>query len=306
MAGMPRLRYPTRVGRWTIALMLVASMTGCVDEITPLVPAATPASDTVPSTRDTSTPETGLWPGERLVAEIALRGITVGRYELWASQPCAKDGHAVMPVSSRGERAGLAATFANKSAQAISWLDLQTGRPIETRSIVDDKLATRSFAVAYGGSGYQYVYHRQSKRSPRQIHHEKERALPPHTPGHDMHSGLGLLRKWSSELGKRGTFYSVIGRTPWRVDVEVVATEQVSAAGTTYDAVRLNGTAGKLTSKMKPSRRSRAWTLWISDEAARLPIKGRRQTRRGVAEAELVQYEQLAVRPTRSLTRCQQ
>ena len=244
-----------------------------------------------------SVPGAGMWAGERLLAEVALKGITVGEYEMVVEAPCAIDGRPVLSVSSRAERKGIYAAFAESNANSRSWLDVETGYPVEARSHVESRISYKWFAVSFGDGGYHYIYHRHNKKNPRKYRYEDDRILPPHVPAHDMHSGLGLLRKWSFEMGKRGSFYAVVGKSLWRIDAKVTTRETITVGSDDFATVRIDGTARRLNKDLKVSKRVRAWSVWLSDEPVRLPVKGRLQTRDGVAEAELEKYTQEQVQP---------
>jgi hypothetical protein len=280
--------------------MAAALLLGCFEppkQPEPPAPATTAAATQVAA-------DPGLWAGERMVAEISLKGVTIGEYDLEVAGPCARGSQRLMPVFSRAGRVGLGAAFSDDSATASSWLDLATGYPVETRSVVEASWATKHFTVNYLGDAFQYVYYRQNKRNDRNFRQEKQRALPPRVPAHDMHSALGVMRKWSAELGKKGSIYTIIGQRLYRVDAKVADKERITVGDKTYDAVRIDGTARMLTHKLNASRRVVAWAVWISDEPARLPLKGSLETRRGIAEAELKSYEQRPVAHPATLPPC--
>ncbi len=272
-------------------LLLVLAV-GCVDEHQPAGHPVAPAPAPARPPSEPQTPEIGLWSGEELRAEVTLRGVPVGEYHFAVAAPCRRDGRAILPIRSRAERSGIVAALTDSGASVTSWLDAQTGRPIEARAVIESRLSTKYFEVWFQTDSYRYIYHRHNKNNPRKYRYEQERLLPPHVPVHDIHSGLGLMRRWAGEIGKRGTFYAVVGKTLWRLDASVERREEVDAGGRTYAAVRIDGTARRLTKDLEPSKRVNGWSLWISDEAARLPLKSQLKTRDGVVEADLLSYAQ--------------
>jgi hypothetical protein len=268
---------------------------GCATELSPPRAAPRPTPSQQETAEPTPLPSTGLWSGEHLVADVAVKGVTVGEYRLTVAGPCALDGRAVMPVYSKAEHRGLLGAFAQNDAVATSWLDLETGYPVETISMVESPRSTKHFEISYGNAAFQFIYHRQSKRNSRKFRHASERKLPPHVPGHDMHSALGVMRTWAGKIGKRGSIYTVFGKRLWRVDAKVVAKEELTVGDKSFQSIRIEGTARTMSFELTPNKRVYAWALWVSDEAARLPLKATMQSRDGIVQAELINYEQRPV-----------
>ena len=106
---------------------------------------------------------------------------------------------------------------------------------------------------------------------------------------YDMHSALGVLRSWSlRKPGTEGGFYLVVRRALWRVTLRVGPSEPVNTAGGSVAAVRLDGSARRVFRSLRLSKHRKRWSLWLSEDDSRLPVRGQRtstnaRTRKGPA-----------------------
>jgi hypothetical protein len=233
-----------------------------------------------------------LWAGEQVTAEVSFKGVTIGEYRLWIAGPCLAEGKPALSVVSTARRTGFYSAFDDSGGEALSLIDAASGRPLGSRSRVESRSSVRHYRVNFLEGHYRVVYAWQSKRSPRTNQSDRLRPAPPHVPLHDLHSALGLLRVWAAKPGTRGSLHVVFGSRLYRVDVEVGEREEVTVGGSTFDAVRIEGTARLLTKELVASAKARHLALWISDEPARLPLRARMDTRKGVVEADLTSYTQ--------------
>ena len=94
-----------------------------------------------------------------------------------------------------------------------------------------------------------------------------------------------------------------VGAWDWPSDARQVASNRVEIVFAGSDtiktslghnaAIRIEGTATRLTRALSPhhTRAPRKFTLWMSDDAYRLPLRVEARTEYGPVEVELVAYE---------------
>ena len=256
------------------------------------VPEAPTTSEEAPVSAGPPAPNIGLWAGEQVTAEVVYKGVTVGEYRLWVAPPCLAEGRPVLPVVSTARRVGIYGAFDDSGGEAMSWLDPTSGRPVANRSRVESRVFIRRYLVSFLEGHYRVALERQSKRSDRTSHTDRLQQAPPHVPIHDVHSALGLLRVWAGTPGKRGSLHVVFGSRLHRVDVQVAERERITVGGSTFDAIRIDGTDRVLRKDLTVGKKVRNLALWVSDEPARLPLKAQIEARKGIVEAELTSYSQ--------------
>jgi hypothetical protein len=103
-------------------------------------------------------------------------------------------------------------------------------------------------------------------------HHREQ-----HTSGHDVHSAIALLRGWRSERGQRTELHVGIGGGHFDLDVWDAGHEVLASK----PAVRYDGNvAGRV-----------PMSLWLSDDAARVPLAFHADTELGAITIELADYD---------------
>lgn len=191
-------------------------------------------------------------PGETMEFAVSLRGFTVGRVQTAVGQPGWIDGRHAIIVKSRATVDGMIAVFTEYLGELTTTLDLERGIPIEMH---------KEEWIVFNGKHDHDEYHRTWNDET-----------------HDPHSAAGVLRGWRSRPGDRGTVTMWFGGGS---AVEVVDAGHVVFPDGNRPAVRYEG-------KTEDDRR---FTVWISDDEARVPLRMTASTKFGVVNAELVHYE---------------
>ncbi len=245
-----------------------------------------------------------LFPGERFEAQVSRGVLTVGSLSLVVDEPCLQDGVAVIPTLSHAERVGLYGAVQPGRVDTVSWLERATGLPLWNRSAGETPKRNVKVAVTFDRHEYHYAYRsrRHSATKPSKTR-RKSRPLPPGELTYDGHAALGALRSWAGAPGAHGVMHVVLGRVLWRLELQVGQPGEVSVGGETQEAICIEGTARRISRKLEPSKRARRWSLWISDDERRLPLKARLEHRKAMIDLELQDYEFEPSEPTR-LARC--
>ncbi len=233
--------------------LLALALVGCA-----VAPAATPAPASKAAALPPAVVLTRLHgnPGETMEFVMTLRGITVGRVQTAVGQPGTIDGREAIIVKSRAVGEGVIALAASYRAELTTTLDLERGLPMSMH---------KEEWIELPGKDAD--------------HDEDERTWSEDgDDGHDPHSAAGLLRGWSSRPGDRATVRMWFGGGS---EVTVVDSGRVIFPVGNRPAVRYDGSFGE----------DRRFTVWISDDTARVPLRMRAPTPLGIAEAELVSYD---------------
>lgn len=218
---------------------------------------------------------------------VTYGGVALGRAVLVAGEPGVVGGHQVIIVRSEIESTGLGKLIKVVRDDMRTWIDLSTGAPIKHEADMlfgDDKTVQSS---RFTGRNVVIDYTRNSAKT------RKQRFLMPAGEiAHDSHTVLGAVRAWRGRPGDSVTFYGLNGRRMWLCEVRIVGPETVRTAMGLTPAIRLEGTAKRLTSRLAedPKATPRTMTIWLSDDANRLPLRVLGNTEHGQVQMEMTRY----------------
>jgi len=226
-------------------------------------------------------------PGETMRFELSLRGIVGGEATLATGEPGTVEGREVVITRSRTETVGLVKAIKDVSDDVITHIDLATGVPVYHHA--DVKFGDREAVIEshFDGSRVAVSYHRKD-------HSERVYLLklPDGQTLFDAHSMVASLRGWTPTIGERAYFYVVSGRRLWQNNVIAATREEVRTAMGQFHAVRIDGVARRLRRNLSvdPSKKARKYTVWISDDAQRRPLRVVGTTEYGEVKAELIEH----------------
>jgi hypothetical protein len=236
-------------------------------------------------------------PGEQMSWELSLRDIVGGEAMMAIGNPGAIDGKRVIIVRSQVRTTGVARLWKDVRDDVTSWIDLASGDPVKHTASLKFGDKRSEVSTQFLDGGYEIDYHRLGRNR-----YTKRQAMPGGASAHDGHSILGLLRAWEPEEGSRAYFYVLSGRRLWRNNVVFVGREAIKTSLGTTPALKIEGIATRLTSQLRPDRRKkpRTYTVWISDDANRVPLLTTAKTEYGQVKVELVRYHRPDVRVVRN------
>ncbi len=231
-------------------------------------------------------------PGEQLTFRLSLKGIEGGEAMIAFGNPGLAEGRRIMIVRSLWQTAGVVEMFRQVRDDVTSWIDMETGYPVYSRSDLKfgkkESIVETRFADGKPGS-FSLKYHRSGRRAVtlRQRLAKEETVL-------DTHSTLAAIRGWRSQEGASAQFYVLAGRTLWVNKIRHRGVEKIKTEFGTVDAVRIEGTAQRLTRGMSVDKRKkmRDFTVWVTDDGRRLPVLAVGKTEYGDIRAELVTHRQ--------------
>jgi hypothetical protein len=229
----------------------------------------------------------GLYPGEAMAFEVSLAGVLAGEASLVVGEPVDAGDGARLEVTSRVASVGIARWIREVRDDLTSTIDVATGRPLA--GYADVAFGARRFhgTTRYDGSAISIEWH-NGDRTPRRLRYDLGDATP-----HDAHSAMAAVRTWEGSPGQVRRLVVLGGRRLWRTDVTWTGVEAVTSSMGTLQAVRLDGVAQRVDRRLQPEqgKRARRFTVWLSDDADRVPLRVAASTELGEVAIDLVGYQ---------------
>jgi hypothetical protein len=231
-------------------------------------------------------------PGERMAFKIALQNVEVAAFNIAVGEVSDYEGKKALVVQAGAQSLGLAALLEKVDDQFTSWVDITSGRPLLFRSHegegnggtdgVEDadtqftKLANKLIPVVIKG---------------KTIGEKIESQAIGDTELWDMNAFFLVLRAWQGGIGSKITADVVRSRFMWRTQIELVGKDtQITALGK-FPTLRFNGVARRIERDGKEvTGDDRNYSLWITDDADRVPVVIVAKTDFGDVRMEITEY----------------
>ena len=267
------------MGRAWISLLALAGCAGA-EAMTLPVPKPTPAA-TAPSS------EVGLNPGESMAVEVRLGGVLAGEARLAVGEIGNYEGHRAVVVKSRAETAGAAALLKKIVDEATTTIDMDSGRPLLLDTLVEQGGSTTTANATFTGSVANIIYRKDTDPTPHAFHVDFGKITV-----HDTHSAMAQIRGWRPAPGTTRTVFVVGGRRLWRVDVRYIGTETIGTDDGNRRAIHIDGASYRARPNMgvESETPSRTFSVWLSDDADRVPLKMLAHTELGDVTMNLTEY----------------
>ena len=284
-ANITNASYAVTMSRRHVSSLFAAVfwLTGCgrPDGTAVLAPAT--ATTLVASSSDAL----GLFPGESMTFLVKLAGIEVGEAALavgdidYTAQPPRISVHSRINASGA---AALVTTFIDDATTSIA---VATGQPLALATSVIQGKKSYTANATFTATGAEVLYQKPEDAAPKPITFNFQGR-----PVHDAHSAMANLRHWRPEPGERRTVFIIGGRRLWRIDLTAGGSEVVGTALGNRKTQRLNGRAfrarGDLSVDAGPP--GRTFSVWMSDDGDRVPLRVTAQTELGSVEIDLQEY----------------
>jgi len=190
--------------------------------------------------------------GEHVEYEMKVASLTVGRFQVAVGNRGVIDGRPAVIVRSRAALAGMGSLLGNLDWELTTTIDIDSGFAIAQ----DEEVTIDAPGV-----------------------HEHEKSTQTWSISdahHNPHSAAGALRGWFTAPGAHDELDIDVVDTTVPVTIADAARDMV---GTT-PAVRYDGLL----------RNKHSFSVWVSDDSARVPIRMRTGSKIGTIEAEMVDY----------------
>jgi hypothetical protein len=225
--------------------------------------------------------------GESFSFEVTFKGIEGGRARMAIGEPTVVDGRRVLAVRAEMESSGLVAIVKSIRDDSATWLDADTGLPLRSESD-----ASTSGRQVHMVTTFDHPGRRADTVLTRNGKERKVGRRLPEGETYDPLAAMLVLRGWDAPVGTRGLMHSFSGRTLWRSELVVEAKEVLKTKLGKLPALRTSGVAYRLLSsgavdQRKPPRR---FTVWVSDDEWRIPLRVVAVTEMGDVVVEATSY----------------
>lgn len=231
-------------------------------------------------------------PGEHMMYRVSLRGIELAAYEIAVGDVVDLDGRKAIPVQCHAKLTGLGSLIGgNIDDHFTSWIDVETGKPLRFQA---DEYASKSKDIEHtvvdfahrDGATVPVMFH-INEADP---HPEPQRASLPTT--WDYNAFLVAMRSWEPPAGTRLAMEVFRSQYMWNVAVTAHGKTRLETELGELPALRFDGHTFKVArdgSKF-PDTDERDFSLWISDDAGRVPLQINARTDYGDVKMQIVDY----------------
>lgn len=226
--------------------------------------------------------------GESMTWEVTFLGVTGGRARLAVGAPGMVDGKRVIDVVAQAESAGVLAAIKRIRDSVESRIDVKSGLPTQTQSEVElkDKVLAVRATRREGAAVVDLVVRRGGAKEVKTT-----RELP-EVATHDPVSAILRLRGFRAPEGTRAVFHTLGGLRVWRTEVTVAGVEDIDCPLGARRAVKLTGVSRRMAgAHLDATSKPRTFTVWVSDDEARVPVRIEAHTELGDIEVEATSYD---------------
>ena len=231
-------------------------------------------------------------PGERMAYSLALGRMELATYDFAVGDITEVAGRRAIVVQSHAKAVGFVKVVANIDDTFTSWIDVETGRPLrwyvdEFATKSDDKERTEARLFERSGNLVPIDFH-LNNNPPKP---EPQTVSMPDT--WDYNAFLVALRGWEAPPGSTVTAEVLRSRYLWNVKITVHGRERVVTELGDFPALRFDGHTYRLRrdGSRDTSADARDFSVWISDDADRVPLRTVARTDYGDIEMKLVDYQ---------------
>jgi hypothetical protein len=231
-------------------------------------------------------------PGEHMQYSLALKGIDLATYDLAIGEVSDVAGTPAIVVQGHAKSIGIASMVATIDDRFTSWVDVKTGHALRFQT---DELASGSSndvehtvieLAARDGDQIPVSFHVNDAAATA----ESQKASLP--VAWDYNAFMVALRSWEGPPGSKLDLEVFRSRWMWHVEVTIQGKEQLVTKLGDYPALRIEGHTYKLDRKgVRAAAEPRQFTMWISDDDGRVPLKISAVTDYGALEMSLIDYQ---------------
>ncbi len=232
-------------------------------------------------------------PGERMQYRVSLKGLELASYVISVGDLVDLEGKKTITVQGNAKLAGLAAWFGGKVDDKLtSWIDVETGR---SRRFQVDEYGSRSEDIEHTIAD---IAKREGNVVPVSFHLNTEEPKPEPQKAAlaetwCLNAFLVALRSWEGPPGTVKDLEVFRSRNLWKMTVTIkgktkLVTELGELPALRFDAhvVKLDRDGGKF-----PDTDERDFSLWVSDDAGRVPLQINAKTDYGDVTMAIVEYQ---------------
>ena len=229
--------------------------------------------------------------GEHMTYRLALQGVELAVYELGVGDIAPIAGKPAILVQSHAQTVGLGA-LVKVDDYFNSYLDVATGRPLrwtcdEYSTDGAHKEKTDADLAGRTGDSVPITFHLDD--APPQP--EPQKVTMPDV--WDLNAFVIALRSWEGPPGTQVSLEVLRSRYLWHVEAKIHGKEKIVTELGELPALRFDAHLYKLerTGAKAQGSDERDFSIWISDEGGRVPLKITAKTDYGDIEMKIVDYQ---------------
>ena len=229
--------------------------------------------------------------GERMSYQLALGELELATYDVAVGDITEIAGKRAVVVQSHAKAVGIVKAVANIDDTFTSWIDVTSGRPLrwmvdEFATKSDDKERTEARMFERTGNSVPMDFHLNDeppKPEPQTV------SLP---DTWDYNAFVIALRGWEAPPQTSITAEVLRSRYLWNVKMTIHGREKINTELGEFPALRIDGHTYKLgrDGKRFPDTDERDFSIWISDDADRVPLSTVARTDYGDIKMMIVEY----------------
>lgn len=287
--GLPHGKVPSVARRLALLLMLAACSGHSAKPATPAQPPVALAR--LPDGAPLVTP------GEHMTYKLSLMGAELATFELGVGETTTVAGKPAIVVQTHAKVSGIGELAASAAGIHVddtftSWVDVATGRPLrwycdEYATKSTDRERTEAKLAERSGDSVPIEFHVNDDAAKS----EPQKVSMPDT--WDYNSFLIALRSWEGAPGSTVSAEVMRSRYLWHVDMKIHGKDNLHTALGDFPALRLDGHTHRLDRNGQASTGNdeRDFSIWISDDDGRVPLRVVAKTDYGDVEMEIVDYQ---------------
>jgi len=236
---------------------------------------------------DVAPPGFGLHPGEAMTFEVSLAGVLAGEAAIAVGEPGEVDGRKAIVVTSRVASAGAFRWVKLVEDTLTTTIDMDTGLPISHTA--DTQFGPKLYHAdnTFDGAQVDLAWHKGDSDL-RHTHYDFRDVV-----AHDAHTAMASMRTWDGTDGEVRRLYLVGGRRIWKTDVTWAGRETIATTMGNQATIRFEGVSTRVTPRLKPQndkKPPRTFTVWLTDDGDRAPVRVVAHTELGDVLIELTSY----------------
>ena len=232
-------------------------------------------------------------PGERMSYRVQLQGVELAAMTFTVGDVTEVAGKPAIVVQGHAKSVGLASMVAKVDDKFTSWIDVATGR---SRRFQTEEYATGSktnieyTTIDIAGrtdAGIPIVQHDTDTPETAEL----QKASKPEV--WDYNTYLIALRSWEAAPGSTIELEVFRSRYLWHVDIKIGKKQRLTTELGDFPALQFDAHAYKLdrAGGKYPNSDERDFSIWISDDDGRVPLKLVARTDYGDVKMEIVDYQ---------------
>jgi Protein of unknown function (DUF3108) len=231
-------------------------------------------------------------PGERMTFNANIHGIDIATFGLAAGDLTEVSGKKVVVVQAGVQSSKMLSILKKIDDTFTTWIDVQTGRPVvfkghELAGLDDPTIEDTTVDFTTAGTGQVKVALERPDTG-----HADETQENTKDDLLDFQSFFLAMRAWDAPVGASLTADVLRSRYMWRTQLAVGGYENLVTQLGSLPTVRYDGVSRRLTRKgeIDMSQGDRHYSIWISDDADRVPLLMVAKTDYGDVRMEIIDY----------------